>query len=272
MICCIYFFQITNIKYQLCYTKDNAKKLFIIFAKIMKFAAISSKFSISNDVLFSLHSEIKDLLNFSEKHRHHSTALLFDGDRHIKAVKKMFDSLVRYQFDAKKLESKIRESIQRLNLLFHWLSDFESHDRELYRSLSLFIEKLGTLLPAEASIQLLLFSTDAVEDTPEKKRVLPGFFAWKKQKCRARLVFDIEELPFVRPRSPFQQLSLSLWGTPAPQELLTISLRQARRLARALGLPQKQDGQDLNLRQFVEQFQQQWCENASKVKAAMAAL
>jgi hypothetical protein len=248
------------------------KYLSILFAKIMKPTATSSQFSISNEVLFSLHSEIKDLSDFSEKHHHHNTALLFNGDRHIKAVKKMFDSLVRYKFDLKKLESKIRESIQRLNLLFHFLSDYESLDLELRHLLSSCLKKLGELLPQEVSVQLWLFDKNDLDDTPEEKRVLPGFFAWKQQKCRARLVFDVEELPFMRPRSPFQQLSLPLWKPPAPQELLTISLRQARRLARALGLPQKQDGQDLSLRQFVEQFQQLWWESAPRVKAAMAVL
>jgi hypothetical protein len=238
----------------------------------MKSTATSAKFSISNESLFSLHSEIKDLLDFSENHRHHSTALLFNGDRHIKIVKKMFDSLVRYKFDAKKLEDKIRESIQRLNLLFHFLSDYEEIDLQLRHLLSSYIKKLGELLPQEVSVQLWLFDKNDLDDTPEEKRILPGFLAWTKQKCRRRLVFDVEALPFVRPRSPFQQLSLPLWKPAAPQELLTVSLRQARRLARALGLPQKQNGQDLSLRQFVEHFQQQWWENAPRVKAAMAAL
>jgi hypothetical protein len=236
----------------------------------MKYTSSSSAFYIRHDTLFSLHDEIIDLLSFATENLSHSTALLFDGYKNIKAVKKMFDYLVRYKFDSQKLEERVRESIQRLHLLFRWLRDDEQQDRELRRLLSSLLEKLRGLLPQDAMVQLWLFDKNTLEDTPEEKCVLPGFFAWKKQRCRARLVFH-DEMPFVRPRSPFQQLSLPLWKPPVPQELLNISLRQARRLARALGLPQKQAGQDFNLPQFIAQFQQQWWQNASRVMAAMEA-
>jgi len=174
------------------------------------------KFSIDHEVLFLLHDEVKELCAFSEKHLGDSTALLLDGLKQIKAVKKMFDYLVRYRFNAQKLESSIRESIQRLNLLFHRLIEFEYIDwcdSKLSDFLLAFLNKLKALLPQGECVQLWLFDKDALEDVSEEKRYLPGFCDWKRQKSRKNSVFTFVDAPIFKPVALFRQLSLMLWET-----------------------------------------------------------
>jgi hypothetical protein len=176
------------------------------------------KFSIDHEDLFLLHAEVKELYAFSEKHKGDSIALLFGGRKQIKAVKKMFDYLVRYRFNPQKLYACIRESIQRLNLLFHALTKFEYidwYDRKLSDFLVAFLKKLEVLLPQGECVQLWLFDKDALEDVPEKKRYLPGFCDWKRQRCRFKVVVFVDS-PCIRPVALFRQLSFILWRTPAP--------------------------------------------------------
>jgi hypothetical protein len=167
---------------------------------------------------------------------------------------------VNYRITDLKLGANVTNAIKKLNLLFHHLSEtgieYEQHDYELRQKLTRLLEKLGKLLPEDYGVQLGLFDDQPYAAAP-KSRPINTFEQWVRRQARQKRM-SYENALAPQPQLQNAQLSLPLWQPPFPAQAQNINLRQARKLADSVGLPQQISGQDLSLKAFLDGFQQLW--------------
>lgn len=235
---------------------------------------------VSFDRICSLYEDFQELFDFAKKIRPHATTLLLGGYEHIKTAKHKFQMLVQYRYNAAKFGQAVVTAVERLNLLFRYMAedgyDPQQQERTLRQMLVSLLAKLEALLPADGGVQLSLFDGEDYRQDDSSKPCFMGFESWaagqmRREKVRhaaARFRFNNHLKSHLL--LSFNQLSLPLWQAPAPPELLNIPLRQARQLARLLGLPQKQNGRDLSLKQFIDSFSHLWAYNPGKVSSVLA--
>jgi hypothetical protein len=170
---------------------------------------------ISFDDLLEIHADFKNLLAFAQKHRPHSVTLLLGGYKQIKTVKRLFDALVNYRFNAEKFGRAVTQGIEKLNLLFRYLADNERHnepqDQILHRMLVSLLKTLRSLLPEDGGVQLALFDDEAYQQGNGKPVYAARFAAWlSRQTKRPRWLEPYRPDSLRCWEAPFRQLSLSL--------------------------------------------------------------
>ena len=224
-----------------------------------------SSYELNFDDLLELKSDFEELFKLAKSYRKHSVTLLINGYNYIKSAKKGIDNLVNYRITDSKLGLHVTNAIKKLNLLFHHLSEtgreYEHHDRELRCQLTRLLEKLGRLLPEDYGVQLGLFDDRSYEAAP-KLKAINTFQQWKRRQARLNYQHGFACQPKLR----IEQLSLPLWQPPFPTQAQNINLRQARKLAASMGLPQKVRGKDLALNAFLDSFQQLWFYSSRHVR------
>ncbi|NJL51211.1 MAG: hypothetical protein HC930_01515 [Hydrococcus sp. SU_1_0] len=144
-------------------------------------ASSFSTLSVSFDTLLELQQDFRQLFAWVQKNRYESVTVMLGGYSHIKTAKKLLDALVNYRYTPSKLATALMTGIQKLNLLFHHLStesrNDDPSDRPLRKMLSALLDKLGSLLPQDAGVQLLLFGEDEYQQEGWVKTHFPRFSA-----------------------------------------------------------------------------------------------
>lgn len=224
-----------------------------------------SSYEFNFDDILDLKSDFETLFKLAKSYRKRSVTLLINGYNYIKSAKKGIDHLVNYRITDFKLGLQVTNAIKKLNLLFHYLSEtgneYEHRDRELRCQLTRLLKKLGRLLPEDYGVQLGLFDNRSYEAAP-KPQATNTFQQWKRRQIRLNYQHELA----CQPQLQIEQLSLPLWQPPLPTQAQNINLRQARKLAASMGLPQKVRGKDLALKAFLDSFQQLWFYSSRHVR------
>ena len=215
--------------------------------------------------------------------------------RKIKDIIAPISRIFNYRYNDRLLRELLELAVQRLQLLALELESF--FEQRFVPALRRIADTLVSFLPLGEGIQLTILDAEQYHVPNAKKQRLPGFWRWWNYRVINRLGFSN---PYKNTKIDHTQLSIKgLWQKQEdkrmnfirkayfeePEQLeakpevkqdrvflTNLGLRQLRKVASRLGIPQKINGKDRTKVSFIDELSKILVSDRSAVVNAIAAL
>ena len=211
--------------------------------------------------------------------------------RKIKDIIAPISRILNYRYNDRQLRELLELAVQRLQLLALELESF--FEQRFVSALRRIADTLVSFLPLGEGVQLTILDAEQYHVANAKKHRMPGFWRWWNYRVINRLGFSN---PYKNTKIDYTQLTIKgLWQKQEdkrmnfirkayfeePEQLeaqqdkvslTNLGLRQLRKVASRLGIPQKVDGKDRTKVSLIDELSKILASDRSAVVNAIAAL
>jgi hypothetical protein len=244
----------------------------------------------------ALVSEVKAIAEQTRKERKRKSHCFASGivARKIKDIIAPISRIFNYRYNDRLLRELLELAVQRLQLLALELESF--FEQRFVPALRRIADTLVSFLPLGEGVQLTILDAEQYHVPNAKRQRLPGFWKWWNYRFINRLGFSN---PYKNTKIDYTQLSIKgLWQKqedrrmdfirkayfeepqqpevePEAQQdrisLTNLGLRQLRKVASRLGIPQKINGKDRSKSSLIGELEGLMGQDRSLVSEAIAA-
>ena len=244
----------------------------------------------------ALVSEVKAIAEQTRKERKRKSHCFASGivARKIKDIIAPISRIFNYRYNDRLLRDLLELAVQRLQLLALELESF--FEQRFVPALRRIADTLVSFLPLGEGVQLTILDAEQYHVPNAKRQRLPGFWKWWNYRFINRLGFSN---PYKNTKIDYTQLSIKgLWqkqedrrmdfirkayfeepeqpkAEPEAQQervsLTNLGLRQLRKVASRLGIPQKVNGKDRSKSSLIGELEGLMGQDRSSVSEAIAA-